>query len=302
VLLTPHLTVPEKDTLAILDNEICALKHGVYNLGFLGVRADDEGRRFLEWWSQRLLDFCYDDIPGGLFTDQRWVDLAPAFFPGVGIVRDPQYNVATWNLSHRLATGKAPYDIRVEGRPLAFFHFSGFDSGAQEVMLQRYGAASPVLFDLRKWYLAECERMGQSDDGKRPCAYGFYDDGTPVARAHRLLYRERPDLQLAYPDPYATAPSARSFLHWYRTQFKAPAADAQTQNQRLLELQAELDAIRSSRAWQATQVLRMLFRVVKRPWRVFSWIMRARYGQPSRTEVPDPRRLSDPPAERRSAA
>ena len=34
VLLTPHLLEPETDLQAILDNEICCLRHGVYNLGF----------------------------------------------------------------------------------------------------------------------------------------------------------------------------------------------------------------------------------------------------------------------------
>ena len=100
--------------------------------------------------------------PSGLFTDQRWVDLAPAFFDDIAIVRDPQYNVATWNLTHRRATGTAPYDIQINGRPLVFYHFSGFDSGAQKIMLDRYGAHSPVLFELRDWYIARCEELGQS--------------------------------------------------------------------------------------------------------------------------------------------
>lgn len=216
ILLTPHLTAPEEDLPAILDNEVCALQHGIFNLGFLAVSADDEARRFLLWWCSRLLQLCYDDIPSGLFTDQRWVDLAPGFFPRIGIVREPQYNVATWNLSHRVATGRAPYEIAIEGKPLAFFHFSGFDSGAQEVMLKRYGAKSPVLFDLRDWYVAECERWGQSRDGQRPCVFSYFDDGTAVRREHRLLYRARLDLQRAFPDPFNTTDAQSSFLHWYR--------------------------------------------------------------------------------------
>ncbi len=220
----------------------------------MGVRADEEGRRFLEWWAHRLLHFCYDDVPGGLFTDQRWADLVPAFFPGAGIVREPQYNVAPWNVSRRRAEGTAPYDILIDGKPLAFFHFSGLDSGANEGMLKRYGADSPVLFQLREWYLAECERRGQSREGKRPCAYGFYEDGTPVARAHRLLYRARPDLQARFPNPYATSETRRSFLHWVRA--NAGELDAiDTQDLRVRALQAELAAIRSSRTWRAARMM-----------------------------------------------
>src|SRR5262249_51402356 len=204
ILVTPHLTEPEDTFQAIIENEICALKHGVYNLGFLGIRPSLEGQRFLEWWTHRLLHYCYADIPEGLFTDQRWVDLAPAYFPDLGIVRDPRYNVATWNVHRRKATGVAPYGIRVEGRPLCFFHFSGIDSGAQEFMLARYGSESPVLWELRRWYIEECERMGQAREGTQPCLYDYYDDGTVVTKEERRLYRSRPDLEAAFPDPYAT--------------------------------------------------------------------------------------------------
>lgn len=137
ILLTPHMTVPETDLQAILDNEHCCLRHGVYNLGFLAVRMTGQGRQFIDWWADRLRRFCYDDVPAGLFTDQRWVDLAPAFFDDIAIIRDPQYNVATWNLTHRRATGRVPYDVEINARPLVFYHFSGFDSGDQKNMLER---------------------------------------------------------------------------------------------------------------------------------------------------------------------
>ena len=54
ILLTPHMVEPETDTQAILDNEICCLRHGVYNLGFLAVRTSGQGRRFIDWWAERL--------------------------------------------------------------------------------------------------------------------------------------------------------------------------------------------------------------------------------------------------------
>src|ERR1022692_804067 len=86
ILLTPHLGAPETDLQAILDNEICCLRHGVYNLGFLAVRMTGQGRRFIDWWALRLTEYCYDEVSNGLFTDQRWIDLAPAFFDDIAIV------------------------------------------------------------------------------------------------------------------------------------------------------------------------------------------------------------------------
>jgi len=35
VVLTPHQVVPDVTDDAIIDNEICSLKHGIYNIGFL---------------------------------------------------------------------------------------------------------------------------------------------------------------------------------------------------------------------------------------------------------------------------
>ncbi len=132
ILLTPHQLEPEGNWEAIVDNEICSLKHGVYNLGFLGLAPTTEARRFVNWWRNRLHLFCRADIPGGLFTDQRWVDLAPAFFSTLGIFRDPGYNVATWNLTHRKVTGSVKTGFSVNDRPLGFYHFSGFDSGRRK--------------------------------------------------------------------------------------------------------------------------------------------------------------------------
>lgn len=255
-LLTPHLTEPETDLQGILDNEICALQHGIFNLGFLAVRATEQGRRFLDWWSARLLRFCHDDIPRGLFTDQRWIDLAPGFFPDVGVIRAPQCNVATWNLTHRKAHGRAPYEIQIDGRPLVFFHFSGLDSGAQEVMLARYGRESPVLIALRQWYLAECERAGQARHGRRRCPLDCFDDGTPITPAQRLLYRTRLDLQAAFPDPYRTADPAHSYRHWYEADAAARSHSSVTA--RLQAMEAEIQALRASRAWKLVQHWRRL--------------------------------------------
>lgn len=215
IALTPHQLQPETTRQAIIDNEICSLAHGVYNLGFLAVRRTEQGIHFARWWAERLRHFCHDDIPRGLFTDQRWIDLAPAFFDDIAILRNPAYNVATWNLTHRKATGQAPWNVAINGHPLVFYHFSGFDSGAQLTMLDRYGKQSPVLFDLRDWYIAECEKMGQSLLGRRPSQGSCFDNGQAITVQHRVLYRNRADLQAAFPDPYSTANPSRSYYHWF---------------------------------------------------------------------------------------
>jgi hypothetical protein len=202
VILTPHQLEPDDDQRTILDNEIGSLKHGIFNLGFLAVANRDEGRRFARWWCERLVHFCYDDVANGLFTDQRWCDHVPVFFPSVHVLRDPGYNAASWNQSRRPLTIGEDGVIRAAGRPLRFFHFTKVtDVGA--VMLERYAGEDIAVFELMKWYR---QRLAAHAAAVPPgwWAYGHYDDGTAIRREHRIAYRTRPDLRQRYPDPFAS--------------------------------------------------------------------------------------------------
>lgn len=258
VILTPHQTMPEETPEAILDNEICSLKHGVFNLGFLAIRASSEGRRFVDWWASRLKDHCYDDIPGGLFTDQRWVDLAPCFFDDLHVLRDPGYNVATWNLTHRHVTGSVAGGLQVNGQPLRVYHFSGFDSGAQEAMLGKYGAANSTLREMRDWYISQCEQMGQSKYGKLPCTYGFYSGGEKVEPRHRITYRYRQDVMRHFRSPYQTDDVNHSYLHWFRAHFPESHGVSDGSPAELLKIElhkarSELELIYRSRSWRLSR-------------------------------------------------
>ncbi|MGH8559966.1 MAG: hypothetical protein ACRESZ_21435 [Methylococcales bacterium] len=267
VLLTPHQTVPETDRGAIIDNEISSLKHGVYNLGFLALRNTDEGRKFLKWWSDRLSHFCYDDICGGLFTDQRWMDLAPAFFQDIHILREPNYNVSTWNLTHRTASGSLKYGVKINGLPLCFYHFSGFDSGAQEVMLNKYIGNSHVLKELRKWYIEQCRVHGQDELGLIPGKYCVYDNGEKIGKNERILYRSRQDLQAAFPNPFDTNDIDKSYFHWYRanvTRKSYRKADGKNQDtmeslrSQLSDVYQELNTIKASGSWRLVRAIASL--------------------------------------------
>jgi hypothetical protein len=216
LVLTPHLTEPYEALEPLLDQEVGLLQHGIFNFGFLAVRSSAEGRRFAGWWNERLTRYCYVDLPRGLFTDQRWGDLIPVFFPDAHILRDKAYNVATWNLLQRKVEWGEDGELHVEGNRLRFYHFSGLDSGLFEKALLKYGADSPAIGDLHGWYLQELEKEGQALLGKLPFGFGCFDDGTPITQEHRVFYRQRPALSLFFPNPFKTTPAKESFLDWYR--------------------------------------------------------------------------------------
>ena len=215
ILLTPHQSEPEQDYEAVMDNEMASLKHGVFNMGFVGIADTAEGRRFASWWADRLTDFCLDDISRGLFTDQKWANLIPCFFDDYRVLRSPAFNVATWNITTRNVEGSVEDGITVNGEALGFYHFSGFDSGDQALMLNKYGANSPTLQALRAWYIDACAQNGEQAEGGPPYGYATYEDGAAIQPAERRLYRARIDLQRAFPDPFSEEPKG-GFSHWYR--------------------------------------------------------------------------------------
>lgn len=216
ILLTPHLLDTETEISAIQDNEISALKHGVYNLGFFAARTSGQGLEFIRWWAQRLRLFCRDDIPGGLFTDQRWCDLAPAFYSGLVIVRDRGCNVATWNIAHRRLSKDDAGVFLVAGTPLRFYHFTSYDNGNGAAMLMRYASNQAIAYELWDTYGKELLAEGQGDTRYRGWFYGQFENGETIPIEARRIYQARQDIQRAFPEPYSVVEPC--FLSWWKTE------------------------------------------------------------------------------------
>jgi hypothetical protein len=97
-------------------------KYGVFNVGWLTFRRDDNGLQCLEWWRERCLDWCFDRLEPGLFADQKYLDDWPARFSGVHVIQHHGANVASWNLRRHQITRSAA-GVMVDEQPLIFFHF-----------------------------------------------------------------------------------------------------------------------------------------------------------------------------------
>ena len=215
ILLTPHQTCPQFTYKSIVDNEICSLKHGVFNLGFIAVANRDQGIEFSQWWRDRLYLFCYDDIPNGLFTDQRWCDMIPAFFSNYKVLREPGYNVATWNLSERTITQTDDGTYLVNKKPLYFYHFTGYDSGSGRTMLALYEKTMPAVKKLWESYDNNLERHGHSFLKKSKWKSLFFNDGTPINDRMRIYYRNNFELQSIFPNPFQKN-SKENYYNYYK--------------------------------------------------------------------------------------
>lgn len=214
IALTPHLLEPETDDLSIKNNEISALKHGVFNLGFFAAKTSGQGLKFINWWSERLSKFCYDEISEGLFTDQRWCDLAPAFFDNLLIIRDSGFNVATWNICHRKLS-KSPKGIIFAGDfILRFYHFTGFDSGDGHGVLMRYAQKHIVAHEIWDEYRRDLVRQGELEKSTH-WIYASFDNGEIISKEARRVYRDRDDLKKLFPDPFDTQAVNNGFYGWW---------------------------------------------------------------------------------------
>ena len=125
VLLTPHLVRPLPDD-GQFPSESEYLRCGTFNGGFVAIRGDAVGDSMLDWWCRRMKNDCIVDILGGLFVDQKWLNLVPGLFPNVKAFRNPGYNAGHWSLSQSAIETANDRHFLIDGSPLVLFHFSKF--------------------------------------------------------------------------------------------------------------------------------------------------------------------------------
>lgn len=207
--LTPHCLLPiTRDGSSPTERDI--MQSGVYNLGYVGVtRAAID---FLEWWCERLRRDAISDPSQQLFTDQRWVDLAvPIFEPQ--IVRSPAYNVAYWNVDQR-RIWSCGETLMAGDEPLAFFHFSGYDSTSPHLLSKHQGqnprtllSENEVLAELCTLYGREVETYRRATDVPRFYGWGEAVPGLPLTRAIRRMFRD----ELIKAEGFGTEPPPSPF-------------------------------------------------------------------------------------------
>jgi len=216
IVMTPHQIAPEPRAAktAIRDNEVTSLGYGAYNLGFIAVSTREEAHRFARWWADRLDDWCHDRRDIGVFVDQKWCDLVPCFFDNVKILRDPGYNVASWNLSHRTLRYSKDGEALVNGSPLRFYHFTKLGP-VGDTMTQRYARDNTEIYELWWWYKQQVDNATDPRIPKGYWHYGSFDNGEPIPKKVRELYRHRTDLRAAFARPRT---ASDGLFHWLKAE------------------------------------------------------------------------------------
>ncbi|MDE2041025.1 MAG: glycosyl transferase [Patescibacteria group bacterium] len=164
-------------------NKDKAKTSGIYNVGMMIFRNDQNGLECLRWWKDRVIEWCFETYENGKLGDQMYLNDWPTRFKSVHVLKNIGANVASWNIDRYKSLHP----------PLIFFHFHGlliyagwygkacfypatiFDRQAYRVYLQairrayakvqtidpswKYGFVKPLdIFRLLKQYIGLCRR------------------------------------------------------------------------------------------------------------------------------------------------
>jgi SAM-dependent methyltransferase/glycosyltransferase involved in cell wall biosynthesis len=192
LVLTPHLLGPLPDDDR-QPTHVDILLSGSYNLGFVAMADRDDVHRLLDWWDASLRRDCIIDHSNGRFVDQRFMDLAPGFVDDHHVLRDPGYNVAYWNLSQRTVRRDDDGVVTVEGRPLRFFHYSGFDP-RRPLRISKHQSRFtfddlPVVAELYAAYSGALRDENFLEQARLDYAYNRTAGGLPLDHSLRRLIR-----------------------------------------------------------------------------------------------------------------
>lgn len=190
ILLTPHYTTPQPSTDG--ESDLAMMRFGSFNLGFFAVSHSKETFKFLRWWKQRCVDFCFMESQFGLSTDQKWVAIAPCLFESLKVSFNLGYNVAPWNTFERLISKDIQGAYQINNRfPLVFFHFSNFNAQDPQYLSKRAsseaGADYPVLQELANEYSSRLIEYSSKVDAV-PYTFDKMSDGTCISPTLRRAY------------------------------------------------------------------------------------------------------------------
>lgn len=136
---------------------------GIYNVGWLTFRRDDEALSCLNRWREQCIEWCYDRLENGRFADQMYLDDWPNRYSNVGIIEHLGINVAPYNLANYNLTIKNGC-IFIDEEPLICFHFFGLKNFLGFIFylsLNRYGArpTKTILNHIYEPYLQSMKKI-----------------------------------------------------------------------------------------------------------------------------------------------
>ncbi|HYF83991.1 MAG TPA: hypothetical protein VEB00_13305 [Clostridia bacterium] len=98
--------------------------YGIFNTGLMGFEKNVNAINCIEWFRSKCIEWCYDRVEPGKWSDQMYVNNWPVMFDEVRIMKDIGVNVTAWNIQGA-DVSKVDKDIYINGERLVFYHYSG---------------------------------------------------------------------------------------------------------------------------------------------------------------------------------
>ena len=226
MVLTPHVADIHPQYQG--EDEWAINVTGMFNLGFCGIRKAEDMEKLLQWWRFRLISQAFCDRTVGTFTDQKWMDWAPAFLGDrLCVMGDLGTNLAPWNFFEREIYRHPDNTLWVKPRhsdsntapsKLVFVHFSGYD---YQLLLQHIIAhqrlSNPEQYaDIEQATRVYSDALIAHRDTfqafiSQDYSYGRYDNGCKIEQFHRRLYNGLKQQGTISGNPFAT--DDHSFYH-----------------------------------------------------------------------------------------
>lgn len=222
IVLTPHFIRPHEH------GDLEMLRFGSFNLGFFAVNGSPRAREFLTWWHERCMKYCFFEAQFGLSTDQKWVSIAPCFFPEMHISHHGGLNVAFWNIHEReLASAPLGHVTVNSSQPLVFFHFSAFDAVHPERLSKRVlpfpDKLNDTVVELARSYGAAVQAHARAVPATR-YAFDFMSNGAYISPTLRRAYAARYQELSSIADPFDASSEMAAFITGNHLQSKGQGA------------------------------------------------------------------------------
>lgn len=214
ICLAPHIIYPEVEyTGHWPQGDILAA--GVYNLGFAAIRKTDQTELFLKWWNKNLSESCFSERSEGFFTDQKWMNFCPIYFPETNIIRHLGVNVAIWNIQEReiVHQDNRFYVRRRDAKdktlyPISFFHFSNLRFREAEKGFDNFLPFSfnkiPDIIEIVELYRSKLIESNFVQYNKIPdYKFNYFENGIHINKIHRRFYRQLLEHGVKFANPFS---------------------------------------------------------------------------------------------------
>ncbi len=224
IVVTPHFFTPEEDYTGTISEQLL-LHAGGFNFGFVGVSKIGAGLAFVNWWKDRLTNFCYQDKIEALHTDQKWGDLIPSFFfNDLFVSTDLGRNMSFWNLHERnLVSREDSYFVenkitKQQTNQLIFYHFAGYEITRKDNLIHKnhreYNFSDfPEIDKLYRWYGEQLKKWNYEKYISIEYGYSSFNNKVLIKHYHRRLFRRLLMDGAVFQDPFNVSSADHNFFN-----------------------------------------------------------------------------------------